>query len=334
MKKFITKILLAVLVFVAIVIGYFSIGSAPSAEEISWGVNFSQKQAKYLGLDWQEVYSALIDDLGARKIKIITHWDLIESQEGEYDFADLDWQIEKAGKEGVEILLVIGIKTGRWPECHEPYWVQDQKSNLKKPTIRTQQKLLDYLERIVSRYKNSPAVLAWQVENEPFFPFGKCSIEKDLLKKEINLVKSLDPERPIIISDSGEFSLWITAAKLGNIVSTTLHRRVWFEEIKTYITYPLRPVFYWKKSQIIKNFFDKEVICGELQAEPWCSEGISDCGLEEQGKTMDPEKFKENIEFAKKTGLKEFYLWGAEWWYWMKEKQGQPEIWQEAKKLF
>ena len=32
--------------------------------------------------------------------------------------------------------------------------------------------------------------------------------------------------------------------------------------------------------------------------------------------------------------LKEFYLWGAEWWYWMKEKQNKPEIWDEAKKLF
>ena len=24
----------------------------------------------------------------------------------------------------------------------------------------------------------------------------------------------------------------------------------------------------------------------------------------------------------------------ATWWYWMKEKQNQPEIWDEAKKLF
>ena len=49
---------------------------------------------------------------------------------------------------------------------------------------------------------------------------------------------------------------------------------------------------------------------------------------------MNLEQFKKNIEFAKKTGLKEFYLWGAEWWYWMKEKQNKPEIWNEAKKLF
>jgi len=49
---------------------------------------------------------------------------------------------------------------------------------------------------------------------------------------------------------------------------------------------------------------------------------------------MNLERFKQNIEFAKRTGLDKFYLWGAEWWYWLKEKQNQPEIWNEAKLLF
>ncbi len=59
-----------------------------------------------------------------------------------------------------------------------------------------------------------------------------------------------------------------------------------------------------------------------------------DLSLEEQEKSMDFSRFQKNINFAKKTGLKEFYLWGAEWWYWMKTKQNKPEIWEEAKKLF
>jgi hypothetical protein len=49
---------------------------------------------------------------------------------------------------------------------------------------------------------------------------------------------------------------------------------------------------------------------------------------------MNPEMFKEDVEFAKQTGLDKFYFWGVEWWYWMKEKQNQPEIWNEAKNLF
>jgi hypothetical protein len=48
---------------------------------------------------------------------------------------------------------------------------------------------------------------------------------------------------------------------------------------------------------------------------------------------MDFKKFKENIDFAKKTGLDTIYLWGVEWWYWLKEK-GNESILDEAKTLF
>jgi hypothetical protein len=48
---------------------------------------------------------------------------------------------------------------------------------------------------------------------------------------------------------------------------------------------------------------------------------------------MNFEKFKKIIQFAKNTGTDTFYLWGSEWWYWMKIKQNQPEIWNEVKGL-
>ncbi len=331
MKKLFKKIILGILVFFLIFISCLFIGTPPRAEKISWGVNFSQKQAELLGLNWQETYLALLDDLKVKNIKLITHWDLIEPGEGDYNFEDLDWQIEKAEEKGAKLLLVIGMKTGRWPECHEPDWVRSQKSK-----VKSQKSLLEYIEKIVNRYKNSDIIWGWQVENEPFFPFGECPwSDKNFLKKEIDLVKSLDyQKRPIVISDSGEGSFWITAANFGDMVGTTLHRKVWFREFKTYISYPLRPIYYWRKTQIIKKFFDKDVICIELQAEPWGPKLLNESPIGEQEKTMNLERFQKNIEFAKKTGLDTFYLWGAEWWYWMKIKQNQPEIWQEAKKLF
>ncbi|MBI2450115.1 MAG: beta-galactosidase [Candidatus Nealsonbacteria bacterium] len=328
-------IIFGILNIILLFAGYLSIGTVKPAADISWGVNFSQKHAKYLGLDWQGTYLALLDELGVKKIKILTFWDLIEQKEGKYDFGDLDWQIEQAQKRGINVLLVVGVKTGRWPECHEPEWirVQNQSASWR---IKSRNFLLEYLEKIINRYKDNKTIWAWQVENEPFFPFGECSIrlDKNFLKKETELIKSLDPTRPAIISDSGEFSFWIKAAKLGDMVSTTLHRKVLFGEIKAYITYPLRPIFYWRRAQIIKKFFGKEVFVGELQAEPWCPQGIADCLPEEQKKTMSLEQFQKNVRFARDTGLKEIYFWGAEWWYWMKEKQNQLEIWEEAKKLF
>ncbi len=100
------------------------------------------------------------------------------------------------------------------------------------------------------------------------------------------------------------------------------------------VNYIFPPVFYWRKARIIKKIFNKEVICGELQAEPWSRVLLYDSTIKEQRKTMDLEQFKKNIEFAQKTGLNEFYLWGSEWWYWMKTTQNDSTIWQEAKKLF
>jgi len=227
------------------------------------------------------------------------------------------------------MIMVIGMKTGRWPECHIPEWAK----GLSKE--EQQERVLKLIREIVLRYKNSGVIWAWQVENEPFFYFGKCPWkDKDFLRKEIELVKSLDSARPVIMSDSGEFSLWFKVASLGDIIGTTLHRKVWFKEIKSYISYPFPPVYYWRRSKLIEKFFKKEVICVELQAEPWGPEVSYNIPIEEQRKTMDLKQFRKNIEFAEKTGLKTFYLWGSEWMYWMKENQNNPEIWNEAKKLF
>jgi hypothetical protein len=48
---------------------------------------------------------------------------------------------------------------------------------------------------------------------------------------------------------------------------------------------------------------------------------------------MDITKFNEVLEFAKGTGFSDQYLWGAEWWYWMKGQE-HPEYWNAAKHIF
>jgi len=328
MKKIFKRIFFILLIFLLLFAGYLFIGTPPEAKEINWGVNFSQKHAQDLGLDWKETYLALLDDLRVKNIKLITYWDLIEPEKGKYNFEDLDWQIKMTEEKGANLILVIGVKTGRWPECHIPQWAQDLSKE------EQQKEVLELLKQLVLRYRDRASIWAWQVENEAFFPFGECPwTDINFLKKEIDLVKSFD-DRPIIVSDSGEFSFWVKAARLGDIVGTTLHRRAWFKELKLYVHYPFPPTYYWRRAEIIRKFFNKKVINVELQAEPWGPTLLYWLPLEEHKKTMDLEQFKKNIEFAKKTGFDTFYLWGAEWWYWMKIKQNRPEIWQEAKGLF
>ncbi len=329
-KKILKEIILIILFLMVLFAIYLFTGSPPQEKNIIWGVNFSQKHAQNLGLNWKETYLALLDDLGIKNLKVAAHWDIIEPEKDKFYFEDLDWQIKEAEGRGGKILLVIGMKTPRWPECHIPDWAK----NMSKE--EQQERILKLIEKIVLRYQYYLGIKYWQVENESFFPFGECPwVDKEFLKKEVALVKSLDTlNRPVIIADSGEGSFWIQAAKIGDIVGTTMYKKVWVRQIGIYIHYPFPPTFYWRKAEIIKKFFKKEVICVELQAEPWGPKLLYDLSLSEQEKTMNFEQFKRNIEFAKKTGLTEFYLWGGEWWYWMKTKQNQPEIWEEAKKLF
>lgn len=330
LKTFFKYFLFGALILILVFMSYFFIGEKRPAQKISWGVNFSQKHTQNLGLDWKETYSALLDDLNVKHLKIAVHWDMIEPQKDRFYFEDLDWQIRRAEDKGAELLLVIGMKTPRWPECHIPEWA----INLTKQ--QQQEEILQMLKKIVLRYRGRVVVSMWQVENESFFPFGNCPwVDKKFLKKEIDLVKSLDfQNRPIIISDSGEGSLWFQAAKLGDIVGTTMYRKVWFRQLGVYLTYPFPPIFFQRRARLIQKLFNKKVICVELQAEPWGPKLLYDSSIEEQQKSMNLEQFQKNIEFAKKTGLNKFYLWGAEWWFWLKQTQNDFQIWNFAKKLF
>ncbi len=332
MSKFLKMIYIILIILVILFVYLFFVVKAPRAKNITWGVNFSQMQAESLKLDWKKTYLAILEDLGAKNIKLHTQWDFVEGKRGQHYFKDIDWQIKQAEKHNAKLIYVVGMKTGRWPECHLPTWA----SVLSKK--EQQDNILKYITEVVLRYKNNTSIIAWQAENEPLFKFGECPwYDKDFLKKEVALIKSLDPTRSVIVSDSGEQSFWISAAKIGDIVGTTTYRTVWVHitnKIGFYFNFPIPAVTYWHRAQLVKYFFGKKVIGVELQVEPWTKGSFYDVSLAEQEKTMNLDKFKKNIEYARAMGLDTFYLWGVEWQYWLKETWQKPEIWNEAKKLF
>jgi len=327
----IIKYMLWILTGLAIVfIAYFFVGFARPAKKITWGVDFSVKQTDFLELDAKETYLAILDDLKAKNVKISVNWDSIENEKGKYDFSDLDWQMREAEKRNVNIILAVGMKVPRWPECHLPQWAWDLNKD------GQQQEILKMLDVVVSRYKDSPSLSGWQVENETFFNFGACPwTDPDFLRKEISFVKEKDGKHPVMVTDSGELSFWLRASSTNaDILGVTTYRKVWQQQLHTYMSYFLPPVFYQRRAAIAENVFGKKVIGAELQAEPWCANSIMNSSLEEQEKTMNLEQFKENVEFAKNTGIDTFYFWGPEWWYYMKTVHNDPSIWNEAKKLF
>jgi hypothetical protein len=280
-------------------------------------------------LDWRETYDALLNDLGVKKLRLPVYWDLVEKEPGQYDWSDMDWQLAEAEKYGADVILTIGQRVPRWPECHIPAWANENEEKRKSA-------LLHFMSKTVARYKNNSAVTMWQVENEPFLVFfGICpTLDKNLLDQEIALVKNLDATRPVLLTDSGELSLWYSAAKRGDVFGTTMYRRIWKKGLG-YFTYPVGPNFFRAKALFVKLLTDQDnFIVIELQAEPWASGWIADIPLAEQFRTMDETKLKENVDYAKRVGFEQVYLWGGEWWYWLKTKKDYPALWETGREIF
>lgn len=304
--------------------------SRPAPAQTIWGVTFSQLMSKQLGLDWRANYEAIVNDLHPDGIRLIAYWNHIEPKENEWDFADLDWQMSEAQSSSIPVILALGQKAPRWPECHFPSWLDT------KDAIKRKESLLVYLKAVVLRYQNSPNLNAWQVENEPLFTFGECPpYDEKLLSDEIALVKSIDPIHPVLLTDSGELGNWYQVARLGDEVGTTLYRDVYNGKLARHITYPLSPEFYSLKESVAKilaNKSQQKFIVAELDAEPWGQKQIYEMTTENQMKLFGLDNLKNIVSFAQATKFDAFYFWGVEWWYSLKQ-QGYPEYWKEAKKL-
>ncbi|MBU3924803.1 beta-galactosidase [Patescibacteria group bacterium] len=325
-RKLIKRI---VYIFFAAAIIYISIDYSAPKEKMSFGVTFSKPFAEFMGLDWKEAYLSVFKDLQVKKIRLSSYWNEIEPSREVFQFDDLDWQISEAKKNNADIILVLGQKQPRWPECHIPDWAK----NL--PLRDRQDKLMNLIKTVVDRYKNEKNIVAWQVENEFFFHFGECpEYDTDFFDKEISYVRSLDDSRPIIISDSGELSSWYRAAKRADILGTTMYRTVYNEKYG-YFVYPIPASFYTVKAELIKAITGvKKVIVVELQGEAWGPQMPNEMTMEEQLKSMNSEKLKNIAEYARSAGFSESYFWGVEYWYWLKKIKGEPGMWEEAKKIF
>ena len=328
MKRIIKIIFLILIIFILVLFVYLFVGKSKPADKVEWGVTFSKRYAIDLGLDWKQTFLAILDDLKVKKIRLIAYWDEIEPAKDIYNFEDLDWQINEVEKRQGEIILAVGRRLPRWPECFEPGWTKSLNENDK------QAKILDFISEIINHYKDKKSIKIWQIENEPFLrTFGKCPwLDRKFLDKEIVLVRYLDI-RPIMITESGEFSTWIGGARRADILGTSLYRKVYGK--LGYVKYPIPPVFYQRKSALIKLLFDiDEIIAVEVQAEPWGHKPTQEMSADEQDISMSFEQFEDVLEYTRRAGFNKAYLWGVEWWYWRMENFDDNRFWERAKKLF
>jgi len=308
-------------------------GRGGEAERVRWGASFDPDYAESLGLDWRKAYLSLLDDLGVDHLRLVAFWDRIEAREGEFDFSRLDFQLQEAQKRGAKVMLSVGRRLPRWPECHVPTWAGALTEE------RQQEEVLAMLPEVVNRYKDHPALEFWQVENEPFaWFFGECPpADPDFLSREVALVRSLDPHHPVLLTGSGGALFLVKGSRFTDILGISIYRITYVRWLNLYQNYGyfIPPQFYRVKANLAKKLgWFGEVFVSELQAEPWAPRPLNETSLAEQYRSFNPQQFRSNLRFARSTGFDRFYLWGAEWWLYAREKLGIPDFVEIAKELW
>lgn len=302
-------------------------------EPLVFGATFIPSYAESFGLDPKETMTAMVNDLGIKRFRLVSYWDEYEKEPGQYNFSELDWQFKLAEEKGAKISLALGLRQPRWPECHMPYWAARMSKGEWEDALKK------YMKVVIERYKSSPALVEYQLENEFFLKvFGICpDHSRERLVDEYNYVKSLDPSRPLTVSRSNNALGLPLGAPRADKFSVSVYKRVWDKTLtKRYFEYPLPPWFYAALAGGGELLTGRDLFIHELQTEAWLPDkeefAMNDTGsIPEQEKSLNKKRLRDRIRYGAATGLRTIDLWGAEWWYWRKVKAGDPGLWNTAK---
>lgn len=304
------------------------------SEPLNLGVTFIPEYAISFGLDPKDTMHAILTDLGVKRLRLVSYWNDIEPTQGTYDFSQLDWQFDMAEAAGAGVDLSLGLRQPRWPECHMPTWASTEPKSVWYPQLKS------FMTQVVERYKNRSNLVSYQVENEFFMTiFGECKdFDRSRLVDEYNLVKQLDPLKPIVVTRSNNWGGVPVYEPTPDVYGVAVYKRVFdYTATRRYFEYPYPPWFYSLLGGMGEMLHGKPLIIHELQMEPWLPNGyaMNDINaIPEQNKSMNADILQKRFKYAEDTGLRTIDTWGVEWWYWRKVKANDPSLWNVAKTEF
>jgi GH35 family endo-1,4-beta-xylanase len=318
------------------------------------GITIDLDQIQEAQLSLKEITS-WIHKLNIQLVRIGIKWSRVEEQKGKYQWKEYDDVIEFLNSNNIPTILVLGLKSPRWPEFYIPDWVNFQKPKMRSfhlqrsdeitpNDVYLKERLFNFVQKCILRYNNFQNIISFQVENEPFFPFGpnKWTISTHFLQEEIAYIKSLT-QLPILLTTQG--------LPTTGILSEYLHCRYKAKKniikLADIVGFNVFPKFESKLFGLFSKMYtasskewnylgkwlrkaEKEIWITELQAEPW---ELSEISLKNSAtnKTCKPEFVQEYIRKLKNLGIKTILLWGFEY-HIACAKEGNPE-WLELYKM-
>jgi Beta-galactosidase len=321
--------------------------------QVELGVSFRPRQAEDLGLDVRQTLTTLLS-YPFTVIRLSAYWNRMEPAAGAFDTTELDWQLDRAERAGKRIILCLGaIKSFGYPEYFvPPHHVSgalpegrlvDEKSHPALLEAATTQ-----LTRLVQRYRDRPAIRAWQVEHEAADPLGmehSWRLAASFIRHEVQAVRAADPTRPILMNgflptstavlaqqwwrtrDQGD-SLAV-ATELADIVGIDFYPRHAVTSLGRWSIYldgakGLLPAL--RRRRLLAC--GRELIVTEGQAEPWESVTVPPSPDGRASSSCAPDRLVHNYNECLRwnrhgTRLSAYLFWGAEYWV-MRDRHGDP----------
>ena len=316
------------------------------------GISFRPLQAEALGLDPMAALATLLG-YPFQLIRLGAYWNRIEDGPGRFGTGELDRQVNAAEQAGKQIILCVGpVKTFGYPEFFVPghhlpgplregalVEPADHPSLLGAGTA--------FAARIVERYRDRKAIVAWQVEHDAVDPLGmehSWRLSAAFVRREVEAVRAADPTRPVMMNgflptsapvrmqqwwrtrDQGD-SLAV-AQQLADIVGVDFYPRHALAARggrTAYLAGSIEALH--RRPGLLAS--GRRLIIDEGQAEPW--EAVT-TPPSPQGRAMYsclPEHVIENYNQCMRwnqqqaCALEAYLFWGAEYWL-LRERQGDP----------
>jgi hypothetical protein len=326
------------------------------------GISFRPLQAAALGLDARATLQTLLT-YPFQLIRLGAYWNRMEPEPGTFYPDELDRQIDAAEQAGVQIILCLGpLKTFGYPEFFVPA------HHLKRPfPEHTRIKPAEYpslvgaakefIARLVERYGQRQAIVAWQLEHEAVDPLGiehSWRLDAAFVAEELRALRKADPSRPIMMNGFLPTSLpvrlmqwWRTrdqgdslavAQRMADIVGVDYYPRQALMPLGGKTLYLDGSRSPWQERSLRQlcartNTHGQKLMISEGQAEPWetvttppnpAGRGMYSCL---------PEHVIANYNACMRWSQQEcslfaYLFWGAE--YWVLREQGGDSSYLQA----
>jgi hypothetical protein len=142
-------------------------------------------------------------------VRLGAYWSRLEPAEHQLCFAELDDQVAAVEAAGKRIVLCVGaVKCFGYPEVFVPAHrlrAPLPEGRLVEPGTHGEllEAAVEFVRRVVERYRDRKAVLAWQVEHEAVDPLGvehSWRLSERFVRHEVDAVRAADPQRPVVLN--------------------------------------------------------------------------------------------------------------------------------------